>query len=562
MLYGCQVSYTHFMNKRPTRLFFVLLFLVPTSVFSINPDLSAVFQNHAVTGTIVLESLQTRKRLVHNRQRLDQRFLPASTFKIPNTLIALENGAVDGPFEVIRWDGREHRVKGWNRDHCLVTALPASCVWFYQELARRIGMETYRRTLERISYGNGRTGPRLDTFWLDGDIRISANEQIAFLKKLYRDELPFTVRHQHLVKHLMRVGQAGKRILRAKTGWALRDGHDIGWYVGWVEVPGDVWFFALNMDIPTADHAVLRQTIAMACLATAGIYPETDGDDPGPLAIPFKLDRNKVTLEAAIGRSRPLSILLDTGMPFNGLLLYKTDLKACMRGDGKPGFIVGGAGSENPSTATLWERVTVRLDGSFLPNQQVLIIDGDRFAGFPSDGVIGGSLFSRYAVEIDHDGGRIRLHEPDQWQPDGTWFRLPLTFRDNRIPWIEVVARTDGGTLRKFHCYIDLASSETIEVLTGNDRGVHVPEDALPAMLGAGMNGEIHGHRGRMAELRIGPFTLQDLAAVYVPAAVRSRQAGADAVISNGLLKQFNLLFDLTNRQLYLKPNHLFGVRP
>ncbi len=543
-------------------MFWLLLFLLPVAAFSSNPDLSAVFRKHDVAGTIVLTSLETGEQLVHNPGRLDRRYLPASTFKIPNTLIALETAVVISPFAVIRWDGRERPVKGWNRDHCLVTALPASCVWFYQELARRVGMEAYGRILKDLPYGNGKTGPRVDTFWLDGDIRISANEQVDFLKRLYRDELPFNIRHQHLVKSLMQVGQAGNRVLRAKTGWALRNGHDIGWYVGWVEVPGDVWFFALNMDIPTGDRASLRQTIVMECLAIAGLYPETDGDRPGPLTIPFKLDRNKVTLEAAIGRSRPISILLDTGMPFNGLLLYKTDLKAAMRGDGQPGFIVGGAGSENPSTATLWERVTVRLDGSFLPNQQVLIIDGGRFAGFPSDGVIGGSLFSRYAVEIDHDSGFIRLHEPDQWQPDGTWFRLPVTFKENRIPWIEVTVRTEDGALRKLHCYIDLASSETIEILTGSDHGVQLSKDAVPAVLGSGMNGEIRGYRGGISELRIGPFSFRDLGAVYVPAAVRSRQNDADAVISNGLLKQFNLVFDLTNEQLYLKPNGLFGVRP
>lgn len=93
-------------------------------------------------------------------------------------------------------------------------------------------------------------------------------------------------------------------------------------------------------------------------------------------------------------------------------------------------------------------------------------------------------------------------------------------------------------------------------------RIVQLSKDAVPAVLGSGMNGEIRGYRGGISELRIGPFSFRDLGAVYVPAAVRSRQNDADAVISNGLLKQFNLVFDLTNEQLYLKPNGLFGVRP
>ena len=82
-------------------------------------------------------------------------------------------------------------------------------------------------------------------YWIDGNLAIAAQEQIAFLRKLYHNELPFRVEHQRLVKDLMIVEAGRNWILRAKTGWEGR----MGWWVGWVEWPtGPV--FALNIDTP------------------------------------------------------------------------------------------------------------------------------------------------------------------------------------------------------------------------------------------------------------------------------------------------------------------------
>ena len=165
------------------------LLLFFTSVFSSgvraeDADLAALFQQRGVQGALVLRSLDGKTQYVYNTSRAEERFLPASTFKILNTLIALEEGAIQDEREVIEWDGTDKGWEPWNADQTLATAFPLSCVWFYQALAKRVGNEAYLEQLQRVAYGNTQTGPDVTTFWLEGDLRISAMEQIELLTRL------------------------------------------------------------------------------------------------------------------------------------------------------------------------------------------------------------------------------------------------------------------------------------------------------------------------------------------------------------------------------------------
>ena len=228
-------------------------------------DLASIFSERGVDGSILISSLDGKYEYQVNPERVKRAYLPASTFKIPNTLIALDEGVISDPDTIFKWDGKIRFVDSWNKDHSLRTAFPASVVWFYQELASRVGNEAYLRQLSELQYGNMQTGPELTTFWLDGDLRISSLEQITFLKKLYRNELPYKPEHVELLKELMIVEQSEAYIIRAKTGWTTRTDGQHGWYVGYLEKNDTVWFFATNIEI-TADEAQFRQEITMEAL--------------------------------------------------------------------------------------------------------------------------------------------------------------------------------------------------------------------------------------------------------------------------------------------------------
>ncbi len=144
----------------------IFLFIPPLAALAQDPDLAKLFMERDANGTIVISSLDSNTQFLNNKARAEKRLLPASTFKIPNTLIALDTGAVADEKEIIKWDGQDKGWYRWNKDQSLETAFPFSCVWFYQELAGRVGNASYLKYLDGIDYGNEQTGKNLDTFWL------------------------------------------------------------------------------------------------------------------------------------------------------------------------------------------------------------------------------------------------------------------------------------------------------------------------------------------------------------------------------------------------------------
>lgn len=212
-------------------------------------DFGKYFQQFNVKGTFVLYDLKQDRYLVYNSQRANTRFIPASTFKIFNSLVALETGVIKDENETIKWDGVKRKFPEWNRDQTMRSAIKNSVVWFYQELARRIGQERMQYYINLAGYGNRDISGGIDQFWLQGGLRISPKEQIDLLVGLYRNELPFSQRTMNIVKDILINEKTNDYVLRGKTGWAWDFTPQIGWYVGYLERSNNVYFFALNMDI-------------------------------------------------------------------------------------------------------------------------------------------------------------------------------------------------------------------------------------------------------------------------------------------------------------------------
>jgi beta-lactamase class D len=235
-------------------------------------DLGRHFAAYGVTGAFVLYDPGADTFTFYDRERCHQRFIPASTFKIVNALIALETGVAGDENHPIAWDGVKRGVSAWDRDHTLKSAFAASAVWYYQELARRIGPERMQHHLDKLAYGNGDIAGGIDRFWLTGGLRISPLEQIALLVRLHRGQLPFSARSQDIVKSIMIQRQGEGYTLRAKTGWAQLD-QDIGWYVGYIEKGGDAYFFATCVTSAPGnkDFARSRQEITTLILRDLGI---------------------------------------------------------------------------------------------------------------------------------------------------------------------------------------------------------------------------------------------------------------------------------------------------
>lgn len=232
--------------------------------------LARVFQAEGVVGTLVVASADGEVLHMHNAERAETRFSPASTFKIPNTLIALDAGVVTSKATTFTWDRSDKGLPAWNRDQTLESAFKVSCVWCYQEIARSIGSERYKTALAGIEYGNQKLGDHVDQFWLNDDLQISAHEQIAFLRKLMDYSLPYRREHVDIVKDIMLAERTADYSLYAKTGWTGAK-LGVGWYVGYVEKGDKVWLFAMNMRMDRAEQAALRKELTTRSLRALGI---------------------------------------------------------------------------------------------------------------------------------------------------------------------------------------------------------------------------------------------------------------------------------------------------
>lgn len=235
---------------------------------------SRIFSEAGVVGTAVVFDESAGNWLVHDPDRAERAYSPASTFKIFNAMVALDADAVADEYEVIRWDGRKRQYPAWNRDHSLASGMRFSVVWFYQAMARRIGAERMQAALNKVNYGNRDIGDAIDLFWLDNSLRISAKGQIDFLRELADGSLPLSEMAQETVRRITIIEDAPGWILHAKTGWALDSAADkktdLGWIVGWLEREDRRWFFAINFDMPTAADAQKRLQLAKQLLTEAG----------------------------------------------------------------------------------------------------------------------------------------------------------------------------------------------------------------------------------------------------------------------------------------------------
>jgi beta-lactamase class D len=175
--------------------------------------------------------------------------LPASTFKIPNSIIALETGAVENDSTLFKWSGEKRRLREWEQDLIFRDAFHFSCVPCYQEIARKIGVKNMTEYLNKLAYGDMKVdSSHIDLFWLEGDSRISQFQQIDFLKRFYQSELPISERTEAIMKRMLVIEENDNYRLSGKTGWSIRNGNNNGWFVGYLETRNKTYFFATNVE--------------------------------------------------------------------------------------------------------------------------------------------------------------------------------------------------------------------------------------------------------------------------------------------------------------------------
>ena len=300
-------------------------------------------------------------------------------------------------------------------------------------------------------------------------------------------------------------------------------------------------------------RCLVAAALAAALLSCAPQASAARGPGATIREIPIETQGGVVIVPVKVGPSRVLRIVLDTGMGFDGVLLY-----AALPESTFPGPIaevrIPGAGAGEPAHGLMTESGSFSAGPVQFNGQRVVWLTDSLMVGFPTDGVMGYSLFGHWIVEIDYDRKMMVLHEPGAFKPDSRWTVLPMVLHKNNMPWVKLRVSISGEQPQELDCYLDLPANDEVVFLVRDDAKFKVPDGLEPSYLGRGLSGDVYGSKGRVASIQLDTFQFRDVPVSFAPDSVRSKQPGADAVICGSLLGRFNTVYDYAGGWLYLRP--------
>jgi len=241
------------------------------------PELQSILDSANIEGAILIYDKKENTYYSNNFQESKEDYLPASTFKIPNSIIGLELGILENEHTVFKWDSLDRFLPVWEQDLPLKDAFQTSCVPCYQELARTIGLKNMKEYIEKLKFGEMYvTEETIDNFWLIGPSKINPFQQIDFLKRLNEEELLISKSTRETVRSILKIETMGNCTLSGKTGLAINGEKDVGWFVGFINKKKSVYYFATKIspkadDMPRSEFNPLRQEVTVKALRKMNI---------------------------------------------------------------------------------------------------------------------------------------------------------------------------------------------------------------------------------------------------------------------------------------------------
>ena len=254
-----------------TLVSFSLMTTANASDLVVREDLGKHFENFS-SGTFVMYDESKDQYSIFNTQQSEKRLTPCSTFKIYNSLIALETGVAPDENMMLLWDGQQHSLPIWNQDHTMASAIKNSVIWYYQELASRIGSERMQKYIDIIPYGNRDISGGITQFWLGSSLKISAKEQVELLRRLFHDQLPFSASNLAIGRKIIIQSEEKDVVLSGKTGSSSIEGvYSVGWFIGVVEKDNGRYYFATNLEAKNGANGIKARNISQDILKSLGV---------------------------------------------------------------------------------------------------------------------------------------------------------------------------------------------------------------------------------------------------------------------------------------------------
>lgn len=233
--------------------------------------IKSYFDEAQTQGVIIIKEGKNLSTYGNALARANKEYVPASTFKMLNALIGLENHKATTN-EIFKWDGKKRTYPMWEKDMTLGEAMALSAVPVYQELARRTGLELMQKEVKRVNFGNTNIGTQVDNFWLVGPLKITPVQEVNFADDLPHNRLPFKLETQEEVKKMLLIKEVNGSKIYAKSGWGMDVTQQVGWLTGWVEqANGKKIPFSLNLEMKEGMSGSIRNEITYKSLENLGI---------------------------------------------------------------------------------------------------------------------------------------------------------------------------------------------------------------------------------------------------------------------------------------------------
>lgn len=209
-------------------------------------DLTRNFDGYE--GCFVLYDSNAGSWNIYNMDSAQKRIAPNSTYKIYDALLGLENDIITPQHSNMVWNGEDYPFDAWEADQNLNSAMQNSVNWYFQSIDSQIGLDSVKKYLHEIGYGNQTAGTDTDLYWTDDSLKISALEQIKMLEKFHDNEFDFSPENIAVVKNSILLLSNNEGSFYGKTGTGRVDGQDVnGWFIGFLEKSGNVYYFATNI---------------------------------------------------------------------------------------------------------------------------------------------------------------------------------------------------------------------------------------------------------------------------------------------------------------------------
>jgi beta-lactamase class D len=215
---------------------YVFAVLLSASLFACSPNnvtidstVVKMLDSAGVVGSFALLENGTGKFTIANLSHYkDSASSPLSSFFILPSLIALDKGIIN---------------------HNQTTWVSMDSTTYYQNIITQIGRQEILKSIDSIHYGKGVLSADLNEFWKDGSLKITADEQLGLLKKLFFKDLPFQKRSQEIFKKMMVKEENSNYKLSYLHATDSTQHHS--WVLGYEEENTHIYFFVLHTTAQT-----------------------------------------------------------------------------------------------------------------------------------------------------------------------------------------------------------------------------------------------------------------------------------------------------------------------